>query len=48
MGAVEWIGIALVLVCVILVAKKFIQPKKGCGCGCGTQSEKKTHKARVK
>lgn len=48
MGAVEWIGTALVLVCAIVVVKKFIQPKKGCGCGCGTQSEKKTYKARVK
>ncbi len=43
MGAVEWIGTALVLVCAIVVVRKFIQPKKGCGCGCGTQRVRKRH-----
>lgn len=48
MGVVEWIGVILVVVCVILVVKKFIEPKKGCGCGCNTQSKDKVHNARVK
>lgn len=49
MGVVEWIGVVLVLVCAILVAKKFIQPKNnGCGCGCSGGSEKKVYKAKVK
>ena len=49
MGAVEWIGVALILVCAILIVKKFIQAKNdGCGCGCSGGGKKKARRAKVK